>query len=116
MATSLNMGGDAQNSNSNSKVTPQLQSQSDNPASDISTSTSLPMNLPGKLGILGKVNFLPESSVPTLELFFTKFCGFICLLFHALQEAVQQRETAQKIALQALRDASATETLVRSLK
>jgi hypothetical protein len=29
---------------------------------------------------------------------------------------VQQRETAQKIALQALRDASATETLVRSLK
>lgn len=32
------------------------------------------------------------------------------------QEAVQQRETAQKIALQALRDASATETLVRSLK
>nr|XP_023897403.1 uncharacterized protein LOC112009299 [Quercus suber]POE54753.1 hypothetical protein CFP56_50220 [Quercus suber] len=85
VATSLNMGGDAQNSNSNSKVTPQLQSQSDNPASDISTSTSLPMNLPGKLGILGK-------------------------------EAVQQRETAQKIALQALRDASATETLVRSLK
>ncbi|PON98943.1 hypothetical protein TorRG33x02_051800 [Trema orientale] len=32
------------------------------------------------------------------------------------KEAVQQRETAQKIALQALRDASATETLVRSLK
>lgn len=57
MATSLNMGGDAQNSNS--KVTPQLQSQSDNhPASDISTSTSLAMNLPGKLSILGKVNFL----------------------------------------------------------
>ncbi|CAK7332737.1 unnamed protein product [Dovyalis caffra] len=32
------------------------------------------------------------------------------------KEAVQQREMAQKIALQALRDASATETLVRSLK
>ncbi|KAJ7943635.1 DUF936 family protein [Quillaja saponaria] len=32
------------------------------------------------------------------------------------KEAVQQREAAQKIALQALRDASATETLVRSLK
>ncbi|XP_031264705.1 uncharacterized protein LOC116123053 [Pistacia vera] len=32
------------------------------------------------------------------------------------KEAVQQRETAQKIALQALREASATETLVRSLK
>ncbi|KAG5062059.1 hypothetical protein JHK85_003242 [Glycine max] len=31
-------------------------------------------------------------------------------------EAVQQREVAQKIALQALRDASATETVVRSLK
>lgn len=32
------------------------------------------------------------------------------------KEAVQQRETAQKSALQALRDASATENLVRSLK
>lgn len=50
-----------------------------------SINTSLQMNLPGKLCILGK-------------------------------EAVQQRETAQKIALQALRDASATENLVRSLK
>ncbi|KAH6826767.1 dicer-like protein [Perilla frutescens var. hirtella] len=50
-----------------------------------SINTSLQMNLPGKLSILGK-------------------------------EAVQQRETAQKIALQALRDASATENLVRSLK
>lgn len=32
------------------------------------------------------------------------------------KEAIQQRERAQKIALQALREASATETLVRSLK
>ncbi|KAL4574083.1 hypothetical protein LXL04_020906 [Taraxacum kok-saghyz] len=32
------------------------------------------------------------------------------------KEAIQHRETAQKIALQALREASATETLVRSLK
>ncbi|WCJ38422.1 hypothetical protein M5689_019484 [Euphorbia peplus] len=32
------------------------------------------------------------------------------------KEALHQRETAQKIALQALRDANATETLVRSLK
>ncbi|CAI0434731.1 unnamed protein product [Linum tenue] len=32
------------------------------------------------------------------------------------KEAVQQRETAQKMALQALREASATETLVRSLR
>ncbi|CAN1789888.1 hypothetical protein LINPERHAP1_LOCUS18630 [Linum perenne] len=31
-------------------------------------------------------------------------------------EAIQQRENAQKIAQQAIRDASATETLVRSLK
>jgi len=37
-------------------------------------------------------------------------------LFFAWQEAVQQREVAQKIALQALRDASATERVVRSLK
>ncbi|KAK3223311.1 hypothetical protein Dsin_010336 [Dipteronia sinensis] len=78
---SLNMGGDSENSSS--RVTSQSQSQSGNLAPD--SSTSLYMNLPGKLSILGK-------------------------------EAVQQRETAQKIALQALRDASATETLVRSLK
>ncbi|KAK4841232.1 hypothetical protein QYF36_001146 [Acer negundo] len=78
---SLNMGGDSENSSS--RVASQPQSQSGNLASD--SSTSLQMNLPGKLSILGK-------------------------------EAVQQRETAQKIALQALRDASATETLVRSLK
>lgn len=32
------------------------------------------------------------------------------------QEAVQLRETAQKAALQALRDASAMETIVRSLR
>ncbi|CAN1249742.1 hypothetical protein LINPERPRIM_LOCUS7233 [Linum perenne] len=32
------------------------------------------------------------------------------------KEAIQQRENAQKIAQQAIRDASATETLVRSLK
>ncbi|KAL3654067.1 hypothetical protein CASFOL_003748 [Castilleja foliolosa] len=55
------------------------------PGDSNSFSTSLAMNLPGKLSVLGK-------------------------------EAVEQRETAQKIALQALRDASATENLVRSLK
>ncbi|KAG7979619.1 hypothetical protein I3843_05G139400 [Carya illinoinensis] len=80
VATSLNMTGEAQNSGS--KIT-QLQSESGHSAPDIST--SVPMNLPGKLGMLGK-------------------------------EAVQHRETAQKIALQALRDASATEALVRCLK
>lgn len=39
--------------------------------------------------------------------------GRLCTLG---KEAMQQRETAQKAALQALRDASATENLVRSLK
>lgn len=47
--------------------------------------TALPVNLPGKLSILGK-------------------------------EAVQQRDTAQKNALHALRCATATEALVRSLR
>ncbi|EOY00453.1 Leucine-rich repeat-containing protein 50 [Theobroma cacao] len=84
VAASLNMGGDVQNNPNPSVTTQQPQFQFDNnSASDISK--SLPMNLPGKLGMLGK-------------------------------EAMQQRETAQKIALQALRDASATESLVRSLK
>ncbi|XP_052184584.1 uncharacterized protein LOC127796471 [Diospyros lotus] len=67
------------------KVTPQSESQSGGNSASSDNSTSLAMNLPGKLSILGK-------------------------------EAVQQRETAQKIALQALRDASATESLVRCLK
>ncbi|XP_021293223.1 uncharacterized protein LOC110423338 [Herrania umbratica] len=83
-AASLNMGGDVQNNSNPSVTAQQPQFQFDNnSASD--NSKSLPMNLPGKLGMLGK-------------------------------EAMQQRETAQKIALQALRDASATESLVRSLK
>ncbi|XP_027096495.1 uncharacterized protein [Coffea arabica] len=70
------VGGDAQ------KISVPAQSQSHDSSSN---STSLPMNLPGKLSMLGK-------------------------------EATQQREAAQKIALQALRDASATENLVRYLK
>ncbi|KAF5945353.1 hypothetical protein HYC85_015581 [Camellia sinensis] len=84
VAISLNMGGDAQNS-SNSRVTSQSESSQSASLPSNDNNTSLALNLPGKLSILGK-------------------------------EAVQQRETAQKIALQALRDASATETLVRSLK
>ncbi|XP_057947921.1 uncharacterized protein LOC131143693 [Malania oleifera] len=80
---SFNVAGDAQNS-SNSRMIPQPPSQFAN-SSFSNNNTSVPINLPGKLGILSK-------------------------------EAMQQRETAQKIALQALRDASATETLVRSLK
>lgn len=37
-------------------------------------------------------------------------------VFVSEQEAMQQRETAQKIALQALREATATETVVRHIK
>ncbi|KAK2977762.1 hypothetical protein RJ640_016151 [Escallonia rubra] len=81
VVASLNVGGDGQNC-SNSKMVSQPQSQ---PGDYASNNTSLHINLPGKLSMLGK-------------------------------EAVQQRETAQKVALQALRDASATETLVRSVK
>ncbi|CAH9087825.1 unnamed protein product [Cuscuta epithymum] len=53
--------------------------------SPLEEDTSVPMNLPGKLSLLGK-------------------------------EAVQQHEKAQKIALQALREATATNNLVQSLK
>ncbi|KAL2484541.1 Plant protein of unknown function (DUF936) [Abeliophyllum distichum] len=67
-------------------VTGNAQSESKSqPCYSASPNTSLPMNLPGKLSVLGK-------------------------------EAVQQREIAQKIALQALRDATATENIVRALK
>ncbi|KAI9124943.1 hypothetical protein K1719_003559 [Acacia pycnantha] len=77
--------GDAENQDSN--ITPQMQIQSTNSAFDGNNSNnlSLSINLPGKLGSLGK-------------------------------EAMQQREASQKIALKALRDASATESLVRCLK
>lgn len=65
-----------------------MTSSEDQPQSNDSTTknSSLPMNLPA-----GKLSLLGK-------------------------EAVQQREVAQKIALQALRDASATENIVRSLK
>lgn len=53
VVASLKMGGESQNS-SNSKPAPEPQSQSIKSASD--NSTSLPINLPGKLSILGKVN------------------------------------------------------------
>lgn len=59
VATSLNMAGDAQNS-SNSKTT-EPQPQSANSSAD--NSTSLHMNLPGKLSMLGKVIFLDPSTV-----------------------------------------------------
>ncbi|XP_022725001.1 uncharacterized protein LOC111281534, partial [Durio zibethinus] len=84
VVASLNMGGNVQNNSKPTVAAQQQQSEFDNnPAFD--NSRSLPMNLPGKLGMLGR-------------------------------GAVQQRETAQKIALQALRDATATDNIVRSLK
>ncbi|PKI42696.1 hypothetical protein CRG98_036978 [Punica granatum] len=78
----LNMDGDSQNA-SKPKMDLNSQSRSSDPMPDESTTMS--MNLPGKLSMLCK-------------------------------EAVQQRETAQKVALQALREASAMENIVRSLK
>nr|XP_009802967.1 PREDICTED: uncharacterized protein LOC104248419 isoform X2 [Nicotiana sylvestris] len=83
MAASPTVGRDSQRL-SNTKKSCQEQQQS-KPIDSNQDNTSLTVNLPGKLSILGK-------------------------------EAVLQRENAQKIALQALRDASATENLVRSLK
>lgn len=77
------MAGDEQKSSNSKDTASQPQPQPGNLGNE--NSPSLPMNLPGRLSMLGK-------------------------------EAVQQRETAQKIALNALRDAKATETLVRSLK
>lgn len=70
----------------NAKASPQQpQSQSSNPTFNCSSGTSLSVNLPGKLAMLGK-------------------------------EAVQQRERAQKIAFQALRQSTATDNVVRCLK
>ncbi|CAA0814138.1 Plant protein of unknown function (DUF936 [Striga hermonthica] len=72
----------------NSVASPTIESSQQSQHGDMNSSnsnTSLHMNLPGKLSVLGK-------------------------------EAIEHRETAQKIALQALRDASATENLCRSLK
>ena len=54
VAASLNMGGDVQNNSNPSVTTQQPQSQFDNNSS-FDNSKSLPMNLPGKLGMLGKV-------------------------------------------------------------
>ncbi|XP_021727020.1 uncharacterized protein LOC110694155 [Chenopodium quinoa] len=81
----VNSAVNMQNSAS-SKATPQqLQSQSSNPTFNSNSGTSLSVNLPGKLAMLGK-------------------------------EAVQQRERAQKIAFQALRQSTATDNVVRCLK
>lgn len=74
------MNGEAKSFSNSCAIT-----QPESADSTLNDNTSVTMNLPGKLSLLGK-------------------------------EAVQQRETAQKTALQALRDASASENLVRSLK
>lgn len=114
--------------------------QSTNSAFDKNdNSNSLTIPLPGKLGHLGKVNkfshirrnyycafllttnhyalvcFLKFNSCSTNSRFYQIIHNVI---FAALfwQEAMQQREVSQKIALKALRDASATESLVRCLK
>ncbi|KAK4376860.1 hypothetical protein RND71_003156 [Anisodus tanguticus] len=84
MAASPTVGRESQRL-PNSKKSSQEQQQQSQHIDSTHDNTSLTVNLPGKLSILGK-------------------------------EAIQQRENAQKIALQALRDASATENLVRSLK
>ncbi|KAL2903265.1 putative AP endonuclease [Bienertia sinuspersici] len=84
----INSAANVQNS-ANSKATPQKpqsQQQSSNPTfNSNSSNTSISVNLPGKLGMLGK-------------------------------EAVHQRERAQKIAYQALRQSTATDNVVRCLK
>ncbi|KAM0984114.1 hypothetical protein ACFX2I_011496 [Malus domestica] len=86
VATSLNVAGDAAQKSSNLKETNTNSQQQPQPGNVCNeNSTILPMNLPGRLSLLGK-------------------------------EAVQHRDSAQKIALNALREASATDTLVRSLK
>ncbi|RAL53266.1 hypothetical protein DM860_006938 [Cuscuta australis] len=69
----------------NNRIGSRISSTSSPLPSAVDNNTSLHMNLPGKLTLLGK-------------------------------EAVQQREKAQKVALQALREATAADNLVRSLK
>ncbi|CAL0311906.1 unnamed protein product [Lupinus luteus] len=81
-----NLAGDAQNQESNVTSHSQPQSQSTN---NSAFDNSNNLSLP--MNLPGKLSSLGK-------------------------EAVQQREVAQKIALQALRHASATETVVRSLK
>ncbi|KAE9613386.1 hypothetical protein Lalb_Chr05g0216901 [Lupinus albus] len=81
-----NVAGDAQNQESSVTFQSQTQSQSTN---NSAFDNSNNLSLP--MNLPGKLSSLGK-------------------------EAVQQREVAQKIALQALRHASATETVVRSLK
>ncbi|XP_051122668.1 uncharacterized protein LOC127245697 [Andrographis paniculata] len=68
-----------------SRIKTKANAQSQQTIFDESSTTTAPLNLPGKLNLLGK-------------------------------EALRQRETMQKAALQALRDASATENVFRCLK
>ncbi|KAG5050714.1 hypothetical protein GLYMA_02G034500v4 [Glycine max] len=80
--------GDAQGQNTDTSVSSSSQSQSQSTANSAFDNCN---NLSIPMNLPGKLSSLGK-------------------------EAVQQREVAQKIALQALRDASATETVVRSLK
>ena len=55
VAASLNMGGDVQNNSNPSVTAQQPESHFDNNSSAFDNGKSLPMTLPGKLGMLGKV-------------------------------------------------------------
>ncbi|KAK9104501.1 hypothetical protein Scep_021345 [Stephania cephalantha] len=90
------------------------QQQSEPVKISVKNSTSFPMGLPGKLSILGKV-------IHSTEFFNPPNSVFVIIVrdsnsFGTSQEAVQTRETAQKVALQALRDATAIESVVRALE
>ncbi|GAV82208.1 DUF936 domain-containing protein, partial [Cephalotus follicularis] len=80
------------------------------------TVVSLNVNADAQNKFNSRVNSQPESqsgNAPSDNSTSMNLPGKLGILS---KEAVQQRETAQKIALQALRDATAIETLVRSLK
>ncbi|KAF2292734.1 hypothetical protein GH714_027714 [Hevea brasiliensis] len=110
VVASLKMGGDSHNS-SNSKLAPEPQSQSSNSACD---STNLSLSLPGKLSILGKVEFkIPSTSINDIDL--TMSLVLLANLFRLTGSRAAARNSP-KGSPTGLRDASATETLVRSIK
>uniref|UniRef100_A0A0D9UVW1 Uncharacterized protein n=1 Tax=Leersia perrieri TaxID=77586 RepID=A0A0D9UVW1_9ORYZ len=76
-----------------------------------STSTRVPV--PGKLNLLGKAStsFIDCNQIRLI------FCRLLISFIDCLvQEAMEQREQAQKAALEALRNASATDNVVRIYK
>ncbi|XP_077242539.1 uncharacterized protein LOC143883061 [Tasmannia lanceolata] len=95
-AVSFTLAGDAQNS-SNPEATPHLQSQS------------------GNLSFKNVAN-QPTFGNTTSRSSTSEFMSLPGKLSTIGKEVIQQREAVQKIALQALRDASAMENIVRTLK